>query len=738
MKDSKLNHIRIILLVLGSFVVVNAIFLIFSGVFDIVNLRINDQLFKLRYSLKGPEPVWSGGKEHGEPYITMLELDDTGYDELEKVKPAYKDRVFDVDIIEFLNEANVYGIAYDMLFSVEGGQDLVDATSTATNIYYPVILTPSDMADQSRVVWNNLLEKNLWNLQDTGVKPPEWSVIYSTKPELIREAKGIGHINIDPDPDGIFRRIPLLIRHKNGYFPSLTMRMVLDYLDLKPDQVEVNFGKYILLKNANFPDGNQKDIEIPIDDQGQMIINFTGGYKLASFKITEDSLVALKPQLPDDIYSRLEKIKDKEIVGEEEFLATIRSAIGDNQDKGYTDFIFSYSDVRYLVFNHINYDEFLLNLLRDKDSFQRIYRDMISDNLVIVADISTRKGDFGPVPLQSFYPRSNIHANVINSILTDNFLDELTRFQQLIINMVLVLLICYLAIRTRAFVFSLSTAMLFVVYILFVVSLFLYGNKLTNTLPPAVSIVTSFVLVTLYRFLKEEQEKVFLYRTFESYFAPSVMNKILKSPEKLESSERKVLTVMFSDISGFTAWSSTREPEEIHSTLNEYFSEMARVVFKYEGTIDKYIGDGMLVFFGDPIEYDDHALRGVKAAIEMQQKARELKKIWKDQGRLQIEMRIGINTGPVVVGNMGSEKRVDYTVLGSEVNLAQRLEANAPLEGILISKSVYEELKKEEEKDKNKTKDIKTSLFGNINVKGITEEIEVYEVELPEVDKETD
>jgi adenylate cyclase len=153
---------------------------------------------------------------------------------------------------------------------------------------------------------------------------------------------------------------------------------------------------------------------------------------------------------------------------------------------------------------------------------------------------------------------------------------------------------------------------------------------------------------------------------------------------------------------------------------------MARIIFKYEGTIDKYMGDGMMAFFGDPIEYDDHALRAVSAAIDMQKKAGEIKELWKAQGKLQLQIRIGVNTGQVVVGNMGSENRVDYTIIGSSVNLAHRLEENAPIEGILISHATYEELTKDNYRDR--VKDINATFYGNIRIKGLSEEIKVYEV----------
>ncbi len=668
MNDSNRKHnIRITLLVVGSFIFVNAIFFLFSDVFDILNIRINDQLFKLRYRIKGPEPVWNGGKSDKKSYITLIELDERGYNKLEELKDDVANQSFEADIINILRDAHVSAIAYDTVFATEAPQALIDATSRAKNLYYPIILAPPNTAVQTRLDEGSVLKKYLWYIKETRRSNQIDSNIYAApKPELAIEAKGIGQININPDIDGVYRRVPLLIKYGGGYFPSLTLRVAADHLGVTPAQIEVTFGKYIFLKGAKFPDGSKKDIKIPINERGETIINFAG------------------------------KWLD--------------------------------------VFNHISFVD-LLRVLEDEDLI-KVLNNQIGDNLVIVADVSSRGKDFGAVPLENFYPLSNIHTNLLNSILTLNFIYELKPWQKLLIDLLLIVMICVAAIRTRALVFSGLTALIFSLFIAFVLWLFLYNNTLTNVLSPSLGIVFSFIFVNLYRYMREEQEKAYLFRTFESYFAPSVMNKILKNPERLESGEKKVLSVLFSDISQFTAWCTTHEPEEIHRTLNEYFSEMARIIFKYEGTVDKYMGDGMMAFFGDPIEYDDHALRAVEAAIEMQQKARELKKQWEAQGRLQIRMRIGINTGEVVVGNMGSKSRMDYTVLGSNVNLAQRLEANAPSEGILISQAVHNELKKEEEKDKNSVKNIKTTSYGKINVKGISEEIDVYQVELPEQEPE--
>ena len=155
--------------------------------------------------------------------------------------------------------------------------------------------------------------------------------------------------------------------------------------------------------------------------------------------------------------------------------------------------------------------------------------------------------------------------------------------------------------------------------------------------------------------------------------------------------------------------------------MNEYFETMVEIVFNYKGTVDKYIGDGLMVFFGDPEPTPDHALRSVRAAMDMQKKARELNAKWANESGFPLHIRIGINTGEVVVGNMGSSRRLSYTVLGSEVNLAKRLESSAPVDGILISQSTRDLI----------SCFVSTRLFGEIQVKGIQALVRAYEV-IPE------
>ncbi len=131
-----------------------------------------------------------------------------------------------------------------------------------------------------------------------------------------------------------------------------------------------------------------------------------------------------------------------------------------------------------------------------------------------------------------------------------------------------------------------------------------------------------------FRYFHDSREKEVLRRSFESYFPPSVVKRILADPAMISRGQRKELTILFSDIKDFTAHSSSYSPDRIRGFLNDYFETMVDVVFKYKGTVDKYIGDGLMVFFGDPEPAPDHALRSVQAAIEMQKKARELSAKW--------------------------------------------------------------------------------------------------------------
>jgi len=210
------------------------------------------------------------------------------------------------------------------------------------------------------------------------------------------------------------------------------------------------------------------------------------------------------------------------------------------------------------------------------------------------------------------------------------------------------------------------------------------------------------------------------YNALRRYLSPKLAEKILSAGDTLGAeTQRKMMTVLFSDIRNFSAITDSLEPEEVFELLDKYLSEMTRIIHQYDGTLNKIIGDGLLVFLGDPITMDDHALRAVMMAIEMQKAVVELRHEWSLYG-YELEIGIGINTGYMNVGNIGSETHKDYTVIGNQVNVASRLVALAKPGQILISQRTYSRLKNF----------VKVKNEGEIKVKGMHNPVPTYSVRI--------
>lgn len=319
-----------------------------------------------------------------------------------------------------------------------------------------------------------------------------------------------------------------------------------------------------------------------------------------------------------------------------------------------------------------------------------VWRARLEGRIVIVTDASTAAQDLGPTPLEASTPLSQVHANVLHSILAGCFVREASPWTMLPIELVLLALVGVLA-RRGSRLFLAGTAGLAALFLVGAALLFLRGGILLHLVRPLMMVAIGFAATLSYRYLLEERQKAALRGSFEAYFPPALVQRLLLEPERIAvGGERKELTVLFSDIREFTARTVSAEPKGVQRLLNEYFEAMVEVVFRHGGTVDKFIGDGLMVFFGDPEPQPDHALRGVRAAMDMQRRIRELNRVWGAGGLAPIEVRIGVNTGPMVVGNMGSSRRLSYTVIGAEVNLCRRLEASAPPGGILISQRTYE------------------------------------------------
>lgn len=217
--------------------------------------------------------------------------------------------------------------------------------------------------------------------------------------------------------------------------------------------------------------------------------------------------------------------------------------------------------------------------------------------------------------------------------------------------------------------------------------------------------------------IREEEQ---MRSRLERFHSPQVIDMILRGSQETKDNimEPKDLTatILFTDINGFTRLSEQMPPREINMVLNEYFSKMTDIIFKYDGTLDKYIGDGLMAVFGAPMEKEDDSERAIKAALEMREELSAM--MGQEERERKFTFRVGINTGRVVAGNIGSPMRMDYTIIGDPVNIASRLESIAEPSQILIGEETYHLVR-----DKFKIRDV-----GPKRVKGKTKEIKVYEV----------
>ncbi len=194
---------------------------------------------------------------------------------------------------------------------------------------------------------------------------------------------------------------------------------------------------------------------------------------------------------------------------------------------------------------------------------------------------------------------------------------------------------------------------------------------------------------------KQQKEKERMKEIFKVYLSDAIANLVLSDPEKFLrlGGEKRVVTVIFADLRGFANFAETHPAEKVVSTLNHFFKKMTQVIFDHQGTLDKYMGDAIMAYFGAPMGYPDDALRSVKAAVNMQREFVKLQKNWVQEGLMKIGLGIGLSTGEVIFGNVGTERVMNYTIIGDTVNIAQRLEEAALTGQILLSESTYEMVK---------------------------------------------
>ena len=299
-------------------------------------------------------------------------------------------------------------------------------------------------------------------------------------------------------------------------------------------------------------------------------------------------------------------------------------------------------------------------------------REMVEGKLVLVGDTSEMSHDIFETPVGEVYGIEIIADTVATMMKQQPIRPAPFAFEALVM---LILLLAFFAVSQLKKFENLVFLLVIVVYSAINFYFYIYHGLVFSLSYPLVACFLSMITINLYLFMLERKQKTFIRGAFSQYLSPAVIDMIVKDPDKLKlGGERREMTAFFSDIQGFSTVSESLTPEELVQLLNEYLTSMCEVISSYNGTVDKFEGDAIIAFWGAPLDNPDHARDGCMAALDMQERNIELRKKLREENRPMLYTRMGINSGPIVVGNMGSATKTDYTMMGDNVNLAARLE----------------------------------------------------------------
>jgi adenylate cyclase len=362
----------------------------------------------------------------------------------------------------------------------------------------------------------------------------------------------------------------------------------------------------------------------------------------------------------------------------------------------------------------------LERLVEAKDEPGALLNDF-TQKIAFLAEVTSTGKDSGPTAFASAFPLSALHTAVLGGILNksrDSFLYYNGQlFQALACILPLAAFFCIRRCK-KDLRFTLLFLAVFLCHALLVFIRWRFFAIVPSYTAAAAALFFVWLAALQFRLSQRRRERLLLENTLSRYLPHALAMRIMAEGRTELAPRHKELSILFSDIVGFTKWSSDKSPEAVHDFLSDYLQSMSEIIFAHGGTVDKFMGDGMLAFFGDPFDLPDHALRCVEAACAMQRKIRALAEKWKPLAGIDLKVRIGVNTGKVVVGNLGARGRIEYTVVGAAVNLAQRMEAGAAPGGILVTRYVREQVKDR-------------FAFGAPRletVKGYTQQIECYDL----------
>jgi len=554
--------------------------------------------------------------------------------------------------------------------------------------------------------------------------------VLPTLPIFAYSSKGAGFTNVEIDNDGVRRRVYLTQNIDDHWYLQLAFAPLINYLN--NPEIVLEKSK-MTIKQVKFPDGRIKDIVIPLDYKGRMMLDWPKKDYYQSYTHISFANFCLLDEIETELeqYNRI--LIDADFINFAQFdsslsvipglLMEIReifdaahtlrsSAMENTNDDSFNDFI-KYRDYAHeLLDEFLELDaaakvtaiaqktvteapqyteyfyeeaEYIVQLIEAIDINLTRHREITSfndktlrDKFVIMGRVDTGTTDYGANPFFGKYINVGTHGVVLDTILSESFIIPIKLIWIILFMLIFTPLFFTLTAKLSPVLRASSGFGAIIIILAASIIIFRYSGVFMGPLGITLAMISAIIIREIISYAGSEKEKQFIRTAFSTYVSSDIVKEIISDPSRLQlGGSKRHMTAIFTDVKGFSTISEALgDPQKLVSLLNKYLSAMSDIILSEKGTIDKYEGDAIIAFFGAPLDLPDHALRACIAAINMKKLEIELNETIREHNLSPTPLltRIGINTGDMVAGNMGTANKMNYTIMGNAVNLAARLE----------------------------------------------------------------